>query len=157
MTSLRDRFFAKVGSTDDCWEWTAHIDPAGYGRIGDGRRGVLYAHRVSFELHFGPIPPDRLIDHKCRNRGCVNPDHLQAVTHKQNLENLAGANRANKSTGIRNVYLHKASGRFCVRVGHNGQSIHGGYFATVEEADRAARELRARLFTNNLADQEKTA
>lgn len=155
MTSLMDRFMAKVGDQSGCWEWTAFIDRAGYARIGIGR-SVHYAHRVAHELFVGPIPDGLDVDHKCRNRACVNPAHLHAVTRKQNLENLAGANSGNRSTGKRNVYQHKPSGRFYVRVGHGGRSVYGGYFGTVAEADHAATALRNQLFTNNLADIKET-
>jgi len=151
--SLKTRFLAKVGSRDGCWEWTAFIDKAGYARIGEGSNNVLYAHRVAHELYVGPIPPGLDVDHKCRNRSCVNPEHLHAVTRKQNLENQGGANSANKSSGIRNVYMHKASGLWYVRVGHEGKSNHRGYFHNVDDAERVAIELRNQLFTNNLKDR----
>lgn len=150
--SLESRFHAKVASRDGCWLWGAFIDKAGYGRIGSGS-DVLYAHRVSYEIHVGPIPGGVEIDHKCRNRSCVNPEHLQAVSRKRNHENLGGANRSNKSSGVRNVYLHKPSGRWYVRVGHNGASIYGGYFSSVDDAAQAAKEIRNKLHTNNLQDR----
>jgi len=68
------------------------LDHAGYGRIRDenGRAGEsLYAHRVSYERAKGKIRPELDADHICRNRWCVNADHLEAVTHKVNL--LRGA------------------------------------------------------------------
>lgn len=151
--TLKARFFAKVVKSEGCWTWTAFIDKAGYARIGSGRV-VLYGHRVSYEMHHGPIPTGMVVDHKCRNRSCVNPEHLHIVTRKQNHENLGGPNATNKSTRIRNVYLHKPSGRWYVRVGHAGRSYYGGYFNSVELAEQAARALRNRLHTNNLKDRE---
>ena len=69
-----------------CWEWGGARSKAGYGQIRSGGRGVLlYAHRVAYELARGPIPPGLVIDHLCRNRGCVNPDHLEVVTNGENL------------------------------------------------------------------------
>lgn len=62
-----------------CWRWTGWCDKAGYARI---RIDRIYrpAHRVSYEAHVGPIPEGLHIDHLCRVRDCVNPDHLEAVT-----------------------------------------------------------------------------
>jgi len=92
-TPLEERFWAKVRKTETCWLWTAFVDRAGYGRIRgfDGRRGEsLYAHRVSYELHIGPIPKGLHIDHLCRVRSCVRPDHLEAVTCAENLRRGSG-------------------------------------------------------------------
>lgn len=81
-----DRFFQKVRKDDSgCWEWTGSKLPAGYGRFsygGDGNMGL--AHRWSWEFHRGPIPAGMAIDHLCRNTSCVNPDHLEVVTYREN-------------------------------------------------------------------------
>ena len=84
--SLADRWAALVERGSGCWEWQGSRTPDGYGRINSGGRGVpLPAHRVSYELHVGPIPEGFEIDHLCKNPGCVNPAHLEAVTHKENI------------------------------------------------------------------------
>lgn len=88
--SLADRFWEKVsvGSPDECWEWTAGTYSNGYGLFfvehSPKRRNAM-AHRVAYELSVGPIPDGLVIDHLCRNRACVNPDHLEPVTHRVNL------------------------------------------------------------------------
>ena len=70
--------------TDDGhWEWTANKDRAGYGLFWhDGERR---AHRWAYEYFVGPIPQDLVIDHLCRNTSCVNPNHLEPVTNKENV------------------------------------------------------------------------
>ncbi len=73
-----ERFWAKVDADGDCWEWTGYRTAAGYGEFWRGRPEK--AHRVSYELLVGEIPDGLQIDHLCRNRCCVNPDHLEPVT-----------------------------------------------------------------------------
>lgn len=87
--TLRERFESKVSRTETgCWEWTGARSPQGYGMINvkrnDGRWIPTTAHRVAYELHVAAIPPGLELDHLCRNRGCVNPEHLEAVTHRVN-------------------------------------------------------------------------
>ena len=68
----------------DCWIWQREIDRHGYGRVrkqGHNRR----AHRLVYELLVGPIPDGMTIDHLCRVRSCVNPDHLEPVTATENV------------------------------------------------------------------------
>lgn len=83
-TQLDDRFWSKVDATGNCWLWTAGMDDAGYGwfRCGDKMRR---AHRVAYEALVGPVPEGLHLDHLCRVRNCVNPDHLEPVTMGENI------------------------------------------------------------------------
>ena len=69
-----------------CWLWMGAIIPAGggYAEISQNRKPV-YVHRLMYEKHKGPIPDGLEIDHLCRVSSCVNPDHLEAVTHRENM------------------------------------------------------------------------
>lgn len=67
-----------------CWIWLGAPTSEGYGVIRVGNKKQDYAHRVSYNLFVGPIPQGLEIDHKCRIRCCVNPAHLEAVTHREN-------------------------------------------------------------------------
>lgn len=154
--TIESRFDAKVAKSDTCWTWTAYVDKSGYGRFGIGRT-VVYAHRWAYERHVGPIPAGMVIDHVCHVRHCVNPAHLHVVTPKQNIENLDGANRSNKSSGIRGVSWSKAVKKWHVHLRHHGETVHGGYYENLSDAEAAAVELRNTHFTNNLSDHQETA
>jgi hypothetical protein len=65
-----------------CWVWTA-MTRAGYGQFRVARH--MAAHRFAYELMVGPIPDGYDLDHLCRNRACVRPDHLEPVTRRENL------------------------------------------------------------------------
>ena len=82
---LEDRFWEKVDKSGDCWLWTASTSGDGYGRIGVTGKWMQLAHRVAWELLRGPIPEGLQIDHLCRVRACVNPDHLETVTQRENI------------------------------------------------------------------------
>lgn len=68
-----------------CWLWLGEIDRGGYGRCNIQGR-TIGAHRVIYELEKGPIPPRLTLDHLCRVRSCVNPNHLEPVPHQVNCQ-----------------------------------------------------------------------
>lgn len=86
-----ERFWAKVNKTDSCWVWTASRGGGGYGKFWiNHEQGLRVAHRVSYMWLVGPIPDDLQLDHLCRNRQCVNPDHLEPVTRSENVRRGVG-------------------------------------------------------------------
>lgn len=85
--TLPDRLWAFVEKTDSCWLWTGSKTRVGYGqmRVGGAGSRKTGVHRVAYELLVGRIPKGLDLDHLCRNTLCVNPDHLEPVTRKENL------------------------------------------------------------------------
>lgn len=82
--TTRERFDAShIEDQNGCWIWQRPPGRNGYGRLSIDNRPT-YAHRVAWELHRGPIPEGLTIDHLCRVRLCVNPDHLEPVTLAEN-------------------------------------------------------------------------
>lgn len=123
-SSLADRFSSKWTLSDEwegspCWEWTAARYGGGYGGIRVGGK-LRPAHRVSYELAVGPIPEELVIDHLCRNRACVNPDHLEVVSFRENILRGKEAARPDLQTHCKqgheytpeNTYIHRR-GRNC--------------------------------------------
>lgn len=94
---LPDRFWEKVKPSDSgCWEWTASLN-GGYGAFHVGSRRMALAHRVAFVALCGEIPPGRQLDHLCRNRKCVNPEHLEPVSQRENILRGDGPSAYNAS------------------------------------------------------------
>ena len=82
--TLTRRLYDKFLIGDGCWEWTASLNDSGYGQVAwQGK--PLRAHRVVYEWLVGPIPEGMTLDHLCRNRKCVRPDHLEPVTRGENV------------------------------------------------------------------------
>lgn len=117
-----DNFELKVVKTNSCWNWSGCVIKNGYGQI-TIRNKVQYAHRVAYERAKGEIPKGLCVDHLCRNRSCVNPDHLEVVTSKENTLRGGGISAKNAVKRLcvnghaftkENTYFVK-KGRHCKR------------------------------------------
>lgn len=103
-----DRFwnYVTLGPFTDCWEWTGALRN-GYGVLNVGGK-VVYAHRFSYELHYGPLPDGLCVLHNCPggdNARCCNPYHLYAGTKADNNRDTYAKGRGNTAnhTGMRKL------------------------------------------------------
>ena len=83
MQSTRPRF-----PLTPCIAWTGAVQSGGYGSVTNGRGGTMLAHRRAWEAAHGPIPAGMTIDHLCRHKLCVNPDHMEVVTAAENVKRM---------------------------------------------------------------------
>lgn len=114
---LQERFWDHVskGTRDECWLWTASLNKqSGYGNIAadfDANNGqvMLRAHRVSWEIHNGPVPEGKCVLHKCDTPYCVNPYHLFLGTQKDNSRDMVNKGRGwfQKDTKAMRQHLEK--------------------------------------------------
>src|SRR5579872_3377060 len=86
---IRERLLENIKEVDGCWVFTGALNTTGYGRLSvtrDGKKKRIYTHRLSWEIHFGPIPEGQDVLHHCDNRPCIRPDHLFLGNNADNVK-----------------------------------------------------------------------
>lgn len=137
-----ERFWSKVNKTASCWLWTGSLYSAkGYGQFCVKHRSVL-AHRYSYQLVHGEIPNGMHIDHVktrgCTSKACVNPDHLESVSPRENT--IRARNPSPLPLGVT-----KHGHKYQAQCTANGKNNHLGTFEMPEEAHKAYLNFRAKL------------
>lgn len=114
--SPMERFMARVRKTEGCWLWTGSLNIHGYGSFGVGRGSRQNAHRWLWEQLNGKASSKLHLDHLCRNKACVNPVHMELVTHAENLRRGSHPSRPRKEHcpsghpfDEANTYMHRGN------------------------------------------------
>lgn len=142
-----ERFKSKIRKTSDCWVWLGFKDKDGYGEFNTSQiKGVrpqkkVRAHRYIYELENGSIPKDYVIDHVktrgCKRVDCVNPNHLEAVTVKENtLRGEVAKSKKGLPLGVNQL----GAKLFVARAHIDGQRRYLGAYKTAHEAHKAYKE-----------------
>ncbi len=133
------RFWRYVNKTVSCWLWTAATSDKGYGLIGDGS-GIVRAHRLSYESHFGAIPDRMCVLHDCPeedNPACVNPDHLWLGTQKENMRDMVEKGRSARGARASGAKLSEHQVREIRKLYEDGFS----QYRIAEEYDVSQRNI----------------
>ncbi len=161
-----ERFWARVKKTETCWIWTGCLNRDGYGHLSPSAwEGHCGAHRFSYEIHKGKIPDGLQIDHLCRVKNCVNPEHLEAVTQRENvIRGLSATVHKSFWDGINhckrghefteeNTYITTSGRRMCrpcrklregpircdITISNSGKNNHVHFFRGVEKKHKTPR------------------
>ena len=150
--STEDRFWSHVDKSGNCWLWTAARDWHGYGSFRFPDRCVK-AHRFSYELHFGPIPPGMFVCHHCDNPPCVRPDHIFVGTQSDNMRDASQKGRL-PAGETHHLRVHP---EWAARGDRNGARVHRDRMQRGESrwnaklTETAVREIRQLYSAGNVS------
>jgi hypothetical protein len=136
-----------LDAESDCWLWTGRLDKDGYGVV--GHKGAdRRAHRASYEALRGSIPPGLVIDHLCRVRNCINPDHMEPVTNAVNVLRGEGwAAKQARQTSCKRGHPFAGANLFYCRGSRRCRACHRAWKIAVRTGvpiEDAVREVEAR-------------
>lgn len=142
--TVEGKFWDRVDMSGECWLWAGQVNAKGYGILYVAGKNVR-AHRLSYELHIGPIPSGLVIDHLCYTPGCVRPDHLRAVTSGMNNQNRSGVMASSKS-GIRGVEYRESTGSYHPYIFQDRRKVGLGTFKSADEAARVREQAETETY-----------
>lgn len=142
------RLAARCRMEGDCIVWLGAQNGNGYGVIAINRKNQ-YVHRVTYQMFVGEIPPGMDIDHLCRNRRCINPSHLEATTHRENVWRGNSPKIVIARSGICGAGLHELSG--------DNVMIQARGYRRCRECARASWRNRSRRRREQLAENRAAA
>ena len=138
-----DRFWAKVSTKGDgCWEYMGARNTSGYGWMMRDSKNVA-AHRHSWQLSVGPIPPHKHVLHRCDNPACVRPEHLYLGDHAQNMRDRADRRRAGRQklsvSDVAEIRKMRGDGATCQQIADKFH-ISNGHASSVARGIHYGRE-----------------
>lgn len=148
--SVPEDIWRRVKKTETCWIWTGGVNGSrkdrgdGYGRVRYQKRH-RYVHVLTWEWANGTVPPGKELDHKCRTVLCVNPDHLEPVSHQTNCQRGLAGNYNKVKTHCQRGHLYDEEGtrwsrgkRYCKRCEHD---IYKNYPLVKKDCDLCGAEF----------------
>jgi hypothetical protein len=133
---IAERFWSKVDRTGDCWLWLGSRHKFGYGNFNPTRNKKVGAHRVAWELTFGPVPEGLWVLHSCDNSPCCRPDHLFLGTPLDNHADMMAKNRQAKGDRMGYAKLTESQAKEVRRLRAEGASYSelGALFGITKQA-----------------------
>lgn len=139
---LRIASSVKVDVESGCWNWVRYCCKSGYGQIKAFGR-MWKAHRVAYQLYVGSLSEEQELDHKCRNRKCVNPKHLRPCVRENNCVNTCV--RRDSRSGVKGVRQRSQGGKWEARISCGKKQIYLGRFDSLDDAIRAHKSAAHKL------------
>lgn len=123
------------GPANACWPWAGCVDRDGYGVLTNDTRVQVRAHRVAYELAYGPIPSDKQVMHECDNPPCCNPKHLRAGTSDENNKDKAKKLRASAKLtpdAVRQIRAMASAGHSVVSIAKHVGVSYGSIYPVLD-------------------------